>query len=396
MNAFRKILASIKRADSSFNLIENGDRIVVGLSGGKDSFVLLLALLKYRRYTHKDCQLFPVTLDLGFPEFDSESLVKKVEQLGLQLQVVDARNVYPILIKNQKNNKPLPCSICSRMKKAIINQTAKKLNANKVAFAHHNDDAIETLFMNMIYGGRIDTFAPKMELTRDDIIFIRPLVLIDEMTIIQASNQLDLPIIDSPCPTESLTARYKIKNTLNEIYRHYPDAKSNFSSMINRQYPPSVFYAARQYQIENTPLLIKPVLSFYEGMEAFKIRQKVFVEEQNVSSSIEFDGSDQNAYLFLLMLDNQPIGTIRYIELEAGIYKLGRIAIIKKYRGRGYGKAMITWLHDYIKKQRVPATLIIHAQLYLAEYYESFGYQRVGQVFQEADIDHIKMVLILK
>ena len=158
MKAIRIILAGLRNADKTYKLIKKGDKIVVGISGGKDSLVLFYALTLYARFQHTDFTLYPVMIDLGFPNFKPDKVKKWVKSLGYNLIINDSTSVYPILKANQKNKKHLPCSICSRMKKAAINKVANELGFNKVAFAHHADDAVETLFLNMIYGGKVNTF----------------------------------------------------------------------------------------------------------------------------------------------------------------------------------------------------------------------------------------------
>jgi tRNA(Ile)-lysidine synthase TilS/MesJ len=176
MKYIRNVLAAVRRADRDFSLIDDGDRILVGLSGGKDSLSLLRALSVYGRFAGKRFEALPVYLDLGFGQQDLGPLKDYCASLGFDLQLSDSRFVYDVLKAHQKPGKNIPCSICSRMKKAAMNRIARERGCNKVAFAHHNDDAIETLFVNMIHGARIATFEPKMTLERAGITFNRPLI----------------------------------------------------------------------------------------------------------------------------------------------------------------------------------------------------------------------------
>jgi predicted GNAT family N-acyltransferase len=138
-------------------------------------------------------------------------------------------------------------------------------------------------------------------------------------------------------------------------------------------------------------LKIKMVTTAYEGMTVAYLRYKVFIEEQNIDVDEEFDGTDIAAVSFLLFLDHVPIGTIRYLKDEQGIIHPGRIAILKSYRGKGYGRILMQWFDQYVLGLNKTATLAIHAQLYLQSFYESLGYVAEGSVFMEANIQHIAM-----
>ena len=144
MKYIRKVLACLRKADERYALIDDNDRIVLGISGGKDSLCLLKAMSIYGKFSSKNFKIYPVCLDLGFPDFNSTELKKYCSSLGLKLRVINCKEIYPILVEHKKEDGHLPCSICGRMRKAAINLEAKKLKANKVAFAHHRDDAIET------------------------------------------------------------------------------------------------------------------------------------------------------------------------------------------------------------------------------------------------------------
>jgi tRNA 2-thiocytidine biosynthesis protein TtcA len=166
MRYIRRVLAALRQADEKYGLIDEGDKILVGLSGGKDSLCLLKALSIYDKFAKKHFKVQPVTLNLGFDNFHPESLIAYCKSIGYEFIVEDSSFVYGVLKAHQKDGKHIPCSICSRMKKAAMNSVAHRLGYNKVAFAHHRDDALETLFMNMIHGGRVATFEPKMYLEK--------------------------------------------------------------------------------------------------------------------------------------------------------------------------------------------------------------------------------------
>jgi len=234
MKAIRIVLAGLRNADNEYKLIKKGDRIAVGISGGKDSLVLFYALTLYSKFKHTDFKLYPVMIDLGFPKFNPSKVKKYIKSLGYDLIINDSKNVYPILMANQKNKKHIPCSICSRMKKAIMNSVAHELKCNKVAFAHHIDDSIETLFMNIFYAGKIATFEPKMNLSREKIDFIRPLIFTKEKDIDRCALEEKMPVMKSNCPADKKTNRIIIKNWLNDIYKSNDHVEKNvYTAMKN-------------------------------------------------------------------------------------------------------------------------------------------------------------------
>lgn len=394
MRAIRKVLASLRNADSRFALINNGDKIIVGVSGGKDSLVLVYALHLYRKFAQSDFEIKPVILDLGFPGFDPSPLKEYISTLGLELYVADAKNVYPILKAHQKEGAHLPCSICSRMKKAAINKVANELGYSKVAFAHHADDAIETLLMNEIYGGRVATFSPKMHLAKADITFIRPLILTRENDIIRCAKEEKMPVSISPCPSDGLTTRQDIKNVLRDIYHQYPEAKENFLTMLYNYEQEDLWGKKTFYKIEGTSLSLKPVITKEDALIMARIRSDVFLSEQNVPPHEEFDGSDENKHHVLIYKENVAIGTIRYAFEESNIVHLSRIATLKEYRGLGYTKLALQHLMDMLAVKIIPITFVLNSQTQALGFYQQLGFKKEGDEFLDANIPHFTMRLI--
>ena len=393
MRAIRKVLASIRHADTSFSLINNGDHIVVGVSGGKDSLVLLYALNLYRKFANSDFEIIPVILDLGFPSFNPEPLKQFVASLGLKLHVADAKNVYPILQAQKHNHAHLPCSICSRMKKAAINKVAKELGYHKVAFAHHAEDAIETLFLNGIFGGRVATFSPKMHLKKANIDFIRPLILTRESDIIRCAKEEKMPVLESPCPSDGLTKRQDIKNLLANIYKEYPDAKDNFLTMLSNYEQEDLWGKEVFYKIEGTSLSLKPVITKDDALTMVKIRSDVFLIEQDVPPQDEFNGTDQGQTHLLIYKENEAIGTVRYDIEPHQVVHLSRIAMLKPYRNFGYAKIALQFLMDMLAAKLCPVTFILDAQTQALGFYEKLGFKKEGDEFLDANIPHYKMSL---
>jgi len=227
---------------------------------------MFYALNLYKNFSRKTFEIFPVMIDLGFDNFDPTVTKNFAKKIGYDLKVVESKTVNEILKiqKNRQHRPNLPCSICSKMKKAIINKAAHEINCNKVAFAHHRDDAIETLFLNEIYGGRMATFSPKMFLSEEKVTFIRPLVLAKEDDIKRLCEEENIPISSSHCPNDKYTEREEIKRILNEIYIKYPSSRENFLNMLMNDTKEDVFYSHVERKIEGTNFYFKKIITINE------------------------------------------------------------------------------------------------------------------------------------
>ena len=392
MKAIRTVLACIRKADQQYNLINHGDKILIGLSGGKDSVVLTYCLSLYQKFSHTDFVIQPVILDLGFPNFDPTPMRDFCESLGLKLMVVDNTEVYKILQIQQKDHEHLPCSICSRMKKASMNKIANEIGFNKVSFAHHADDAIETYMMNSLFGGRVASFSPKMHLERADITFIRPLINVRESDIIKLVKEEKLPVLASTCPANMHTRREDMKNLLKEIYKQYPIAKDNLLTMLSNYEKEDIWGKEIYYQINQDGLTLKPVTTPMDMMNVLRIREIVFVQEQNCPYDIEVvPEEEKEAKHFLICYKEKPVGTIRYRQTGEREFKLERFAVLKEERGKGYGKAAFQYLVNKLGEEYTPCLIYFNAQYQLLDYYKSLGFKEEGETFYEANIKHIRM-----
>ena len=225
------ILGDIRKADQDYHLIDDGDRIAVGVSGGKDSMVLLTALHMYSKFADRNFEVVGIHIKLGFPNMDFSEVVAFCRQQGITFYQYDSQ-VYEILKRNPDKEGNIKCSLCSKFKKATVIDAAKKLNCTKVAFGHHSDDAVDTLLMNAIHGGKLATFLPKMYMSRTDTTFIRPLVYSYESDILSALERNQIPFVKSTCPNDGYTERQAMKDMLQEFYRSYPMAQKNFIRML--------------------------------------------------------------------------------------------------------------------------------------------------------------------
>ncbi|MFV0479692.1 MAG: tRNA 2-thiocytidine biosynthesis TtcA family protein [Anaerorhabdus sp.] len=250
----KRILGKIRKADLDFGLIEDGDRIAVGISGGKDSMMLLYCLWLYRniakKHFNRNFELVGIHIKMGFPNMDFSSVDKFCSKHDIEFHKIDSK-IYDILKIQANDDGSLKCSICSKLKKGAVIQEAIRLGCNKTSFAHHADDAIETLFLNTIYGGRLATFSPTMFLTNTQMTFIRPFVYTFESDIIKAFNEVDIPIVQSTCPMDGVTKRQDIKELLHNIYTQFPSAKDNFLLMLHNQEKLSLWTKGQDKNNEN-------------------------------------------------------------------------------------------------------------------------------------------------
>lgn len=211
----QKILGYMRKAIQEFDLIEDGDRIAVGVSGGKDSLVLLKGLVMLRKFIGIDYDVVAVTIDPGFNgEYGDYSEVQKLcDELGIKYVLVRSK-IGEIVFDVRKEDHP--CSLCARMRRGALHDAAKQNNCNKLALGHHNNDAVETFIMNLFIEGRIGCFSPKTYLSRKDITVIRPLVFAPEKEIRKAAAKNELKIVKSKCSVDGHTSREATKQFLLE------------------------------------------------------------------------------------------------------------------------------------------------------------------------------------
>ena len=215
----QRLMSHIRSALEQYNMIEDGDRIAVGLSGGKDSVAMLAALAEMRRFYPKKYELVAITLDYRFHNQDGDfsQLEEMCRRLGVKY-VVKRTELYNIIFEVRKEKNP--CSLCARMRRGLLHDTAKEYGCNKIALGHHLDDAVETFMMNLLNGGTISCFSPITYLSRKDIYSIRPMVLTPERVVLSAVKNANLPIVKSKCPADGETERERIKQFIWNLERN--------------------------------------------------------------------------------------------------------------------------------------------------------------------------------
>ncbi len=226
---FRKwALARVKRAMADYGMIAGGDRVAVGLSGGKDSGVLLYALDAVRRTTPVDFDLRGIFLDLGFG-MDVTPVEEFCRRLGVPFrhEITDIGQII-FDVRNEKN----PCALCSTLRRGALNDLALKLGCNKVALGHHLDDVVDTFFMSLLYNGQLRTFSPNTFMDRTGLYMIRPLVYLGQETVRELASLEKVPIIENPCPASGFTKRQEIKQLVSGLRSKYPDLREKVLSAL--------------------------------------------------------------------------------------------------------------------------------------------------------------------
>ena len=230
----QKLLGYIRSAVQDYNMIEDGDRIAVGLSGGKDSVALLASLAKLRSFYPKKYDLVAITLDMRFGKEDTDysALEKLCEDLDVPY-VIKRTQLAEIIFDLRKESNP--CSLCARMRRGILHDTAKENGCNKLALGHHLDDVAETFMMNLLRGGTVDCFSPVTYLSRKDLYMIRPMIYARESDCARAARRGELPVVKSKCPADGVTAREQAKQLLNSLEKEYGDVRSKILGAMQRK-----------------------------------------------------------------------------------------------------------------------------------------------------------------
>lgn len=229
----RLFLKYIRKSVEDFQMIKSGDRVAVGLSGGKDSIFLLFCLKLLQLTAIKDFKVIGINIDLNLG-MNTEPLEMYCQENSIPL-IIEKTNIGDVVFKDRKEKNP--CSLCSKLRKGALIRVAKANNINKIALGHNSDDVIETLFMNVLKVSKLGTFHPNIYFEEKNINIIRPLIYINEAIITKIVTSLNLPVIASTCPENKKTTREDMKNLLRSLEKKYPDAQSKIiNSLFNIDY----------------------------------------------------------------------------------------------------------------------------------------------------------------
>lgn len=225
----QKLYSYTRQAVQDFKMISEGDKIAIGISGGKDSLALLYSLAGLRKFYPEKFEIIAVTVDLGFGEFNLTEIKKLCETLEVEYHVIKTQ-IAEIL--KQKISKGTYCSLCAKLRKGALNSFAKEKGCNKIAYAHHKDDMVETMMLSLVYEGQFFSFAPVMYYKEIDMTVIRPLIYVTECEVKCFKEKYNLPVVKNPCPNDGITRREYIKNLVNQINRENRGAKDKMFNAI--------------------------------------------------------------------------------------------------------------------------------------------------------------------
>lgn len=225
------LLSYVRRAIQDYQMIEEGDRIAIGISGGKDSLILALALSHLRRFYPKSFEIIGITVSLGFEPFDLSDVQAFFDTIEVPFYRCDTQIAQIIFEERKESN---PCSLCAKMRKGALYQEAKKMGCNKIALGHNKDDINETLLMSLFYEGRIHTMAPVTYMDQVDLHIIRPLIYTPEKDIRPFVKKEGLPVVKSPCPMDGQTKRQVTKELIATLQRDIPRLPEHLFGAIQR------------------------------------------------------------------------------------------------------------------------------------------------------------------
>ena len=227
----QKLLGLTRRCVDDYQMIEAGDRIAVGISGGKDSLTLLVLLAGLRDFYPMAFSLEAITIDMGLGGMDFSGVAELCRRLSVPFRKIDTQ-IGPVIFEHRKEKNP--CSMCAKMRRGALNEALLERGGNKVALGHHYDDAVETFFMSLVFEGRLSCFQPVTYLDRTGVTQIRPMLYLSEKTVAHFADRMNLPVVHNPCPADKHTKRQEIKDLIYSLSAVYPDLKARIFGAMQR------------------------------------------------------------------------------------------------------------------------------------------------------------------
>lgn len=225
----QKLLSYTRQAIDEYEMIQDGDKIAIGISGGKDSLTLLYALANLQKFYPKPFSLTAITVDLGYEGFDLSGIQALCQELQIEYHIIPTKIGAMVTSDHLEGS---ACSLCARLRKGALNDAAKSLGCNKVAYGHHMDDVIETMMLSLIYEGRFCSFWPVTYLDKTKLTIIRPMIYVPESEVKGFEHKYALPITKNPCPIEGSTKREYVKSLIRQINQENPGVKKRMFHAI--------------------------------------------------------------------------------------------------------------------------------------------------------------------
>ena len=229
----QKILGYMRKAIRAYDMIQDGDKIAVCLSGGKDSITMLMGLKQLQTYFDKDFEIIAVSVNPGFEFFDCDFLQKVCDDIGVQL-IIENSDIKQIVFDIREEKRP--CSLCANIRRGILNSVAVREGCNKIALGHNEDDALETFLMNLLLTGSFSTFGPTSYMDRSKITVIRPLIYTPEKEIRKFVKRENIKVMPKACPMDGVSKREYMKNLLNDLNKDIPMCRANLLGVIKRNH----------------------------------------------------------------------------------------------------------------------------------------------------------------
>ena len=227
----QKLYSYVRQTIEEYGMIREGDHIAVGISGGKDSLTLLYALAGLRRFYPKNFSITAITVHLGLPDMDFSPVRTLCQTLDVPYEIVETQ-IGEIVFDIRKEKHP--CALCAKLRKGALNERALALGCNKIAYAHHRDDFVDTLFLSLLQEGRLASLSPHYVLERTGLVLIRPMMQVPEAQIRGFCRKYQLPIVQNSCPADGNTAREKVRQAIRQMQQQYPDIRERAFTALCR------------------------------------------------------------------------------------------------------------------------------------------------------------------
>ena len=292
----QEILGLVRRCVTDYDMIESGETVAVGVSGGKDSLVTLTALARLSKFYQKPFKVVAITVETGVPGMSFDAVADYCAALGVEYIRVNVP-IYEIVFLERKEKNP--CSLCAKLRRGALSTAMNEHGIKTIALGHHYDDAVETLLMNLLFEGRIGCFQPVTYLSRSDVTQIRPLLYVKEQQVRNVAAKLDLPIVHNPCPANGETRRQEVKELIESLSERYPDLKQKLFGAMQR-------YPLYGWDTKNSEKVLEYINNNYSDstLSIQSLLKKFYISESQLRRDIKrVTGMSPNSYINSLRIE---------------------------------------------------------------------------------------------